>query len=314
MSGGNSRAVVTAAAGCAITACAIALLLITSPSASAGVGGAVPGSKGVKRTPVIAAYRLGTTIVDGGTLGLAYRITAPAKRVRVRAVVRTRGGRYVKTMELGVHRTNVRQATQLAPDDLGVTRAGRYKVRISARDGRGRSAKRAKRVRAWLSFKYTDHRFPVDGRFSFGSDGARFGSGRKGHTHQGQDLPAESGTPVVAPYSGVISWVAYQAGGAGYYVVEHADDGRDYVFMHLQTDSTLVKQGERVRTGQRLALVGATGVASGPHLHFEVWVGGPWQFGGHPIDPLALLKSWLGSGPGDAVRTSAIAASTHPLD
>lgn len=283
------------------------IALACAPSAFADTGGAGPSGKKVRRTPVIAAYRLETTIVDGGKLGMAYRITAPAKKVRVRGVVRTVGGKYVKTMELGVHKTNVRQATQLTLADLGVTRGGRYKIRLSARDGKNRSAKRSKGVAAWLKFTYTDHRFPVDGPFSFGGDGAKFGAGRPGHTHQGQDVVADEGEPVVAPYGGKITYVAYQAAGAGYYVVEDADDGRDYVFMHFQKGSTAVKEGDRVTTGQRLGLVGATGDASGPHLHFEVWTGGAWQFGGKPVDPLPLLKQWYASGPGKAVRTSSAA-------
>ncbi|MFT4049334.1 MAG: M23 family metallopeptidase [Solirubrobacterales bacterium] len=291
---------------------AVALMLVVAPSApaaaSGGSGGAGPSGKKVQRTPVIAAFRLETAIVDGGRLGLAYRITAPAKRVRVRAVVRTSGGTFVKTMELGLHRTNTRQAMRLTLDDLGVSRSGKYKVRLSARDGKGRSAKRAKEVPAWRSFNYSSHRFPVVGKFSFGGEGAKFGAGRPGHIHQGQDVVADSGTPVVAPYGGTISYVAYQAGGAGYYVVEHADDGRDYVFMHFLKDSTVVKLGDQVKTGQRLGLVGATGDASGPHLHFEVWTGGAWQFGGKPVDPLPLLKSWYASGAGGAVRTSAVRA------
>ena len=61
--------------------------------------------------------------------------------------------------------------------------------------------------------------------------------------------------------------------------------------MHLKTGSTVVEQGQRVRTGQLIGQVGATGDASGPHLHFEVW-DGPWYAGGHPIDPLPLLRAW----------------------
>jgi murein DD-endopeptidase MepM/ murein hydrolase activator NlpD len=46
-----------------------------------------------------------------------------------------------------------------------------------------------------------------------------------------------------------------------------------------------------VLTGQALGQVGATGDASGPHLHFEIW-DGPWFAGGQPIDPLPFLVRW----------------------
>jgi murein DD-endopeptidase MepM/ murein hydrolase activator NlpD len=284
----------------------------TPPAPSANSGGSGTSGKArrpARRGPVLAGFALSNTALsDGSVMKLRYRVKAPASRVRVRGVVRTQGGRYVKTLELGVHRTNVLVTTALTASAVGVSRAGSYKLRLTARDGRNRAARRGRKVPAWRGFSFVDHRFPVDGPFSFGGDGARFGTGRAGHTHQGQDLPADSGTPVVAPFGGEISWVAYQAGGAGYYVVEHADDGRDYVFMHLLKDSTVVKQGQRVTTGQRIGQVGETGQAFGPHLHFEIWVGGAWQFGGRPVDPLSLLRSWLASGAGRAVRTSSAMA------
>jgi murein DD-endopeptidase MepM/ murein hydrolase activator NlpD len=134
------------------------------------------------------------------------------------------------------------------------------------------------------------HRFPIAGSFDWGGPDSRFGAKRKGHRHQGQDLVAASGTTVVAPYRGVVTAVQYQARGAGHYVVIEGAD-YDYVFMHLRSGSTLVRVGQRVRTGEAIAEVGSTGESSGPHLHFELWLGG-WYTAGHPIDPLPLLQSW----------------------
>jgi murein DD-endopeptidase MepM/ murein hydrolase activator NlpD len=135
------------------------------------------------------------------------------------------------------------------------------------------------------------HVFPVVGSFGFGGDGARFGAPRGDHIHQGQDVTAAEGTPLVSVSAGTVYWRAYQAGGAGNYVVIRGSDGYDYAYMHLR-EGSLVKPGDAVSAGQAIGHVGSTGDASGPHLHFEVW-DGPWQSGGHPIDPLPLLKSWL---------------------
>jgi murein DD-endopeptidase MepM/ murein hydrolase activator NlpD len=133
--------------------------------------------------------------------------------------------------------------------------------------------------------------FPVQGPYTFG-DG--FGAGRPGHVHQGQDIAAASGTPIVAPLAGTVLSTAYQAGGAGYYLVLHGADGRDYVFMHLLAGSTAVAGGQSVAAGQRLGLVGATGDATGPHLHFEIWPDG-WYAAttSRPIDPLPQLTAWV---------------------
>jgi murein DD-endopeptidase MepM/ murein hydrolase activator NlpD len=155
--------------------------------------------------------------------------------------------------------------------------------------------KRRRRPARTTSAKTGRHAFPIAGAFSFGGADGRFGARRKGHRHQGQDLPAASGTPVVAPYRGVVAAVQYQARGAGRYVVIHGAD-YDYVFMHLLGGSTLVREGERVSTGQRIASVGSSGESSGPHLHFELWLGG-WFAGGDPIDPLPLLEEWSGVSP-----------------
>jgi murein DD-endopeptidase MepM/ murein hydrolase activator NlpD len=136
--------------------------------------------------------------------------------------------------------------------------------------------------------------FPVAGPFSFGGVDARFGAGRPGHIHQGQDILAASGVPVVAPYAGVISSTSYQATGAGEYVVLDAVDGRDYFFAHCIRGSTAVVERATVAAGQQLCQVGSTGTASGSHLHFEIWNVG-WRVpGGFPVDPLPELRTWAG--------------------
>jgi murein DD-endopeptidase MepM/ murein hydrolase activator NlpD len=136
--------------------------------------------------------------------------------------------------------------------------------------------------------------FPVASAFDFGGTGSRFGSGRTGHIHEGQDISAAQGTPVVAPYAGTVSRTAYQAGGAGEYVVLDAVDGRDYFFAHCVRRSTAVAEGALVGAGAPLCQVGSTGSSSGAHLHFEIWTTGWRVEGGHPIDPLPELRAWSG--------------------
>jgi murein DD-endopeptidase MepM/ murein hydrolase activator NlpD len=139
--------------------------------------------------------------------------------------------------------------------------------------------------------------FPVRGPFTFGGDGARFGAGRTGHVHQGQDVVAAEGTPLVSPVAGYVFWSAYQKDAAGYYVVIRGDDGTDYVLMHLQAGSVAVAKGQAVAAGQRVGAVGATGDASGPHLHFEVWPDGWWSSAASkPVDPLPILQAWAAAG------------------
>jgi murein DD-endopeptidase MepM/ murein hydrolase activator NlpD len=132
--------------------------------------------------------------------------------------------------------------------------------------------------------------FPVAGPHTYG-DG--IGAKRKGHRHQGVDVLAAQGTPVVAPVAGTVLYVDFQAHGAGYYVVEQAVDGRAFFFAHCQKGSFAVAPNATVAAGQRLCLVGHSGDARGPHLHFEIWIGG-WRVDRNSqfIDPLPTLKSW----------------------
>ena len=107
--------------------------------------------------------------------------------------------------------------------------------------------------------------FPIRGRHTYG-DGLGAGRG-----HQGQDLMAKCGKPVVAAVGGRVRLVDYQGSGAGNYVVIKGE-GRsyDYVYMHMLKRAG-VSDGDLVKAGQRIGLVGSTGRSSACHLHFEMW-------------------------------------------
>ena len=132
--------------------------------------------------------------------------------------------------------------------------------------------------------------FPVAGAHTYG-DGV--GAARTGHTHQGQDIAAAEGTPVVAPLAGTVLYVDNQPSAAGWYIVLHTADGRDMFFAHCQAGSIGVAPGAAVAAGQQICLVGHTGDATGPHLHFEIWVNG-WRVSSAStfIDPLPDLQAW----------------------
>lgn len=94
--------------------------------------------------------------------------------------------------------------------------------------------------------------------------------------HAGLDLPAATGSPVLAARGGVVTH-AGRMGGYGLMIeMEHAD-GMTTRYAHL--DRLDVELGDELRTGVRIGAVGATGAATGPHLHFEVRVDG------EPTDP-----------------------------
>lgn len=137
---------------------------------------------------------------------------------------------------------------------------------------------------------YRAHMFPVRGPHDYGGAGSRFGAPRSGHTHQGQDVSAASGTKLVAVHEGRVTTRQYQAGGAGYYVVIRGKDGSDSVYMHLLRQAR-VGPGDRVLAGTVIGRVGSTGSSTGPHLHFELWTQ-HWYAGGSAYDPLPKLQKW----------------------
>ena len=149
----------------------------------------------------------------------------------------------------------------------------------------------APQVLASGGFDLVDHIFPVRGRHSYGTGEAAFGAQRDGHTHEGQDVFARCGTPLVAARGGVVKLNKFERSAGNYVVIDGEGTDVDYVYMHLR-DPSPVAQGARVLTGQPIGAVGDTGDAHGCHLHFELWSGPGWYTGGAPVDPLTFLKAW----------------------
>jgi murein DD-endopeptidase MepM/ murein hydrolase activator NlpD len=296
-----------------ILACVALLVALPSAASAQGGGAAAPpkttagaggGSFGAPVPDRKASHRPARRKRRAGTLLTSFelrrkhlylhgrpariRFTLSGRRavhVRLR-VLGTADRAPVATIDLGERAPGEHNAT-FTGLEAGVLPEGTYLLHLA-----GSGLRRAPSASSTADIEFSHHAFPIAGAFDWGGDGSRFGAKRHGHSHQGQDLSAAEGTPVVAPRGGLVEAVQYQAEGAGHYVVLDADDeDYDYVFMHLKTGSITVEEGDRVRTGQAIGEVGNTGSSTGAHLHFEIWAGG-WYTGGEPIDPLPLLQSW----------------------
>ena len=124
--------------------------------------------------------------------------------------------------------------------------------------------------------------WPVQGRISGRFGNARVYNGQPGAGHSGMDIAAPAGTPVKAPAAGVVTFAApdlYLTGGT--LLLDHGF-GVSSNFLHLSRID--VKVGDRVEQGQVVAAVGATGRATGPHLHWGM------NWFDVRIDPLLVLE------------------------
>lgn len=122
--------------------------------------------------------------------------------------------------------------------------------------------------------------WPLSGRISGRFGAARSYNGKPGAPHSGMDIAAPSGSRVNAPAAGVVTLAEpdlYLTGGT--LLIDHGH-GLSSVFLHLSRID--VQPGQRVERGQAIAAVGATGRASGPHLHWGV------NWFGVRLDPLLL--------------------------
>ena len=137
--------------------------------------------------------------------------------------------------------------------------------------------------------EFLGHVFPVAGpHWTRGAIG-EFGAPRSGgRVHEGFDVVASCGTPLVSVRGGRVRRAGYDPVLYGNYLLIHGEnEHRSYFYAHLRRPAG-VDRGDRVSTGQRIGAVGATGNARtvGCHLHFEIHVDG------RPIDPEPALRRW----------------------
>ncbi len=100
--------------------------------------------------------------------------------------------------------------------------------------------------------------------------------------HEGIDVAAPMGAPIIAPASGVVVKVGYETGYGNTLEIDH---GNGIVTRYAHCSRIDVKSGQRVTRGQRIAAVGSTGLATGPHLHYEIHINGK------VVNPLTYVLS-----------------------
>lgn len=121
--------------------------------------------------------------------------------------------------------------------------------------------------------------WPLDGEITsrFGYRRLRIGGS---NFHTGLDIDGETGDPIYAATSGIVTFSGWNAGYGNLVIV--SSDNTDYYYAHAS--ELLVEVDDQISIGQTLALVGSTGRSTGSHLHFEIRVDG------EAIDPLAVLE------------------------
>ncbi len=214
------------------------LLVLACANGGGGSAGASPRSTG---PGVIHHVEPGENLYR---IGIRYGVPAPK-------IARANGIRDVTKLRVGQR--------LFIPGVRHRMRAGEREVarsRPNRNDEARRHARRTARLQTSLQFGW-----PVRGRLS-----SRFGM-RRGHPHEGIDVAAKRGTPIFASEAGRVIHAGRLGGYGKVVIVKHAGA---YRTVYAHASKLLVRKGDFVERGQKIALVGSTGRATGPHVHFEI--------------------------------------------
>ena len=295
------------AAVVALLACFAGVASAAVTTGGAGTPGATPSVKGSPAGAPSSAPSAGTlTLVSAQTTPrksfyfgyryprLSYTIGSSQPLNDLQIDVVNAAGEVVKTFYREDVAPNVENKVRWdgTTNEGRPARNGRYSFRISPQGPTAPVARKASSSTTLsLAFAFYGYAFPILGAHNYGSSGSGFGAGRSGHTHQGQDVMAACGLPLVAARGGRVQMSTWDDAAGNYVVIDGKGTPYDFMYAHLAEPSPL-KVGATVRTGQPIGVVGTTGSSSGCHLHFEMWSGPGWYEGGSPIDPVGYLKKW----------------------
>ncbi len=227
-----------------------------------------PGSQVRYRERLLRPTGYGTVVFGVGrdeTGPLQVAVTMPSGRSETVSIV-------VAPRDWPVERVNGVPPKTVNPPPEIAARIQREQARVTA--ARDRDDERTDFA---LPFQW-----PVQGRISGRFGNARVYNGQPGAGHSGMDIAAANGTPVKAPAGGIVTFASpdlYLTGGT--VLLDHGH-GVSSNFLHLSRID--VKVGDRIEAGQVIGAVGATGRATGPHLHW----GMSWF--DVRIDPLLVLE------------------------
>ncbi len=142
-------------------------------------------------------------------------------------------------------------------------------------------AREQDRIFFWASLPTA---WPTQGWVTSEFGARRHWGGRGSRRHAGIDVAAPTGTPIMAPGDGVVTYTGYKRGYGRTAMVDHGY-GLTTVYGHCS--SLFVAEGQHVKRGMIIAAVGNTGRSTGPHLHYEV------RMDGVPVDPRLYLAGSL---------------------
>ena len=244
----------------------------SAPPADVGVAPAPPAVTTPATTPAVAAPRgRGLTLRSGGADVRALQRKLRVKGIRVpvdgKYGARTRAGVRILQRKWNLRATGIADAVLLA----------RLGIKIRAVASTPAAAPAAPGTAQYLKV------FPVNGKNQLTKSWGAFRGSLQGQSHQGEDIMAAQGTPVVAVADGTIkrlTRVETGLGGIWIWLVDNA--GNEYYYAHLTDIAPGLDAGSKVTAGQQIGTVGNTGDArfGAGHLHFEVHPGG-----GAAIDP-----------------------------